>query len=95
MSTVNISYKPAQTEEYVWNWIDENLEKMVARKVPAENIRLFVDKSRQLVDFKGKTVKGLMTFKEGVIDINIEIPLLYRMFGGVIRSSILDILESM
>ncbi len=32
MSTVNISYKPEKSEEYVWNWIDENLEKMVAKK---------------------------------------------------------------
>lgn len=95
MSTVNISYKPAKNEEYVWKWIDENLEKMVARKVPSENIKLTVDKSRQVVEFKGKTVAGLMTFKEGVIDMNIEIPLLYRMFGQTIRTSILDILKSM
>ena len=95
MSTVNISYKPEKSEEYVWNWSDENHEKMVARKVPSENIRLSVDKSRQVVEFKGKTVAGLMTFKGGVIDINIEIPLLYRMFGAVIRTSILDILKSM
>ena len=54
MSTVNISYKPAKPEEYVWNWIDENLEKMVARKVPTENIRLVVDKPRQVIEFKGK-----------------------------------------
>lgn len=94
MSTVNISYKPEKSEEYVWKWIDENLEKMVARKVPSENIRLFVDKSRQVVEFKGKTIAGLMTFKEGVIDMNIEIPLLYRMFGNTIRTSILDILKS-
>ena len=77
MSTVNINYKPEKPEEYVWNWIDENLEKMVKRKVPSENINLVVDKARQVVEFKGKTIKGLMTFKEGVIDMNIEIPLLY------------------
>jgi hypothetical protein len=94
MSTVNINYKPAKSEEYVWNWIDENLEKMVKRKVPTEDIRLFVDRSRQAVEFKGKTVKGLMTFKDGVIDMDIEIPLLYRMFGQTIRTSILDILKS-
>lgn len=94
MSTVNINYKPAKDEEYVWKWIDENLEKMVARKVPSENIRLAIDKSRQVIEFKGKTISGLMTFKEGVIDINIEIPLLYRMFGQTIRTSILDILKS-
>lgn len=94
MSTVNISYKPEKPEEYVWNWIDENLEKMVKRKVPSENINLVVDKARQVVEFKGKTIKGLMTFKEGVIDMNIEIPLLYRMFGQTIRTSILDILKS-
>lgn len=94
MSTVNINYKPAKSEEYVWNWIDENLEKMVKRKVPTEDIRLFVDRSRQVVEFKGKTVKGLMTFKDGVIDMDIEIPLLYRMFGQTIRTSILDILKS-
>ena len=94
MSTVNINYKPARSEEYVWNWIDENLEKMVKRKVPTEDIRLFVDKSRQVIEFKGKTIAGLMTFKEGVIDMNIEIPLLYRMFGQTIRTSILDILKS-
>ena len=95
MSTVNISYKPAKSEEYVWNWIDENLEKMVARKVPTENIRLVIDKPGQVIEFKGKTIAGLMTFKEGLIDINIEIPLLYRMFGSTIRTSILDILKSM
>ncbi len=94
MSTVNINYKPEKSEEYVWNWIDANLEKMVAKKVPTEEIRLIVDKSRQVVDFKGKTIKGLMTFKNGIIDINIELPLLYRMFGSVIRASILDILKS-
>lgn len=94
MSTVNINYKPAKSEEYVWNWIDENLEKMVKRKVPTEDIRLFVDRSRQAVEFKGKTIKGLMTFKDGVIDMDIEIPLLYRMFGQTIRTSILDILKS-
>ncbi|GEM_PF-1210630 len=94
MSTVNINYKPEKPEEYVWNWIDENLEKMVKRKVPSENINLVVDKARQVVEFKGKTIKGLMTFKEGVIDMNIEIPLLYRMFGQTIRTSILDILKS-
>lgn len=94
MSTVNINYKPAKSEEYVWNWIDENLEKMVKRKVPTEDIRLFVDRSRQVVEFKGKTVKGFMTFKDGVIDMDIEIPLLYRMFGQTIRTSILDILKS-
>ena len=94
MSTVNINYKPAKSEEYVWNWIDENLEKMVKRKVPTEDIRLLVDKSRQLVEFKGKTISGLMTFKDGVIDMNIKIPLLYRMFGNTIRTSILDILQS-
>ena len=94
MSTVNINYKPAKPEEYVWNWIDENLEKMVARKVPTENIRLVIDKPRQVIEFKGKTIAGLMTFKEGLIDINIEIPLLYRMFGQTIRTSILDILKS-
>ena len=94
MSTVNINYKTAKSEEYVWNWIDENLEKMVKRKVPTEDIRLFVDRSRQAVEFKGKTIKGLMTFKDGVIDMDIEIPLLYRMFGQTIRTSILDILKS-
>jgi len=94
MTTVNISYKPEKSEEYVWKWIDENLEKTVARKVPAENIRLFVDKARQVVEFKGKTVKGLMTFRDGVIDMNIEIPLLYRLFGATIRASVLDILKS-
>ena len=31
MSTVNINYKPAKSEEYVWNWINENLEKTVKR----------------------------------------------------------------
>lgn len=95
MTTVNISYKPEKSEEYVWKWIDENLEKTVARKVPTEDIRLFVDKARQVVEFKGKTVKGQMTFKGGVIDMNIEIPLLYRMFGATIRASILDILKSL
>ncbi|MBO4711443.1 polyhydroxyalkanoic acid system family protein [bacterium] len=94
MSTVNINYKPEKPEEYVWKWIDENLEKMVKRKVPTEDIRLFVDKSRQVVEFKGKTISGLMTFKDGIIDMNIEIPLLYRMFGQTIRTSILDILKS-
>ena len=94
MSTVNINYKPAKSEEYVWNWINENLEKTVKRKVPTEDIRLLVDKSRQVVEFKGKTIAGLMTFKDGVIDMNIEIPLLYRMFGNTIRTSILDILKS-
>lgn len=94
MTTVNISYKPEKPEEYVWKWIDENLEKMVKRKVPTEEICLVVDKAKQAVEFKGKTIKGLMTFKEGVIDMNIEIPLLYRMFGATIRTSILDILKS-
>ena len=94
MSTVNINYKPAKSEEYVWNWINENLEKTVKRKVPTEDIRLLVDKSRQVVEFKGKTIAGFMTFKDGVIDMNIEIPLLYRMFGNTIRTSILDILKS-
>ena len=94
MTTLNISYKPEKPEEYVWKWIDENLEKMVKRKVPTEEIRLVVDKARQVVEFKGKTISGLMTFKEGVIDMNIEIPLLYRMFGATIRTSILDILKS-
>lgn len=94
MSTVNINYKPAKSEEYVWKWIDENLEKTVARKVPTENIRLVIDKARDAVEFKGKTISGLMTFKNGIIDINIELPLLYRMFGSVIRNSILDILKS-
>ena len=95
MSTVNINYKPEKSEEYVWNWIDANLEKMVAKKVPTEDIRLFIDKAGKVVEFKGKTIKGLMTFKEGVMDINIELPLLYRMFGSAIRASILDILKSM
>ncbi len=94
MSTVNISYKPEKSEEYIWKWIDENLEKMVAKKVPTEDIRLLVDRTREVVEFKGKTIKGLMTFKNGIIDINIEIPLLYRMFGATIRASILDILKS-
>ena len=95
MSTVNINYKPEKSEEYVWNWIDANLEKMVAKKVPTEDIRLFIDKAGKVVEFKGKTIKGLMTFKEGIMDINIELPLLYRMFGSAIRASILDILKSM
>lgn len=95
MTTVNINYKPEKPEEYVWKWIDENLEKMVKRKVPTEEISLVVDKAKQAVEFKGKTIKGLMTFKEGVIDLNIELPLLYRMFGASIRASILDILRSM
>ena len=94
MSNVNINYKPEKPEEYVWKWIDENLEKMVARKVPSENIGFIIDKKRQVIEFKGKTVKGLMTFKDGVIDMNIEIPLLYRMFASAIRVSILDILKS-
>ena len=95
MTTVNINYKPEKPEEYVWKWIDENLEKMVKRKVPTEEISLVVDKAKQAVEFKGKAIKGLMTFKEGVIDLNIELPLLYRMFGASIRASILDILKSM
>ena len=95
MSNVNINYKPEKPEEYVWKWIDENLEKMVARKVPSENIGFIIDKKRQVIEFKGKTVKGLMTFKDGVIDMNIEIPLLYRLFGTTIRNSILDSLKSM
>ena len=94
MSAVNINYKPAKSEEYVWKWIDENLEKTVKRKVPTEDIMLVIDKARQVVEFKGKTIKGLMTFKDGVIDLNIELPLLYRMFGQTIRTSILDILKS-
>ncbi|MBP5407323.1 polyhydroxyalkanoic acid system family protein [bacterium] len=95
MTTVNINYRPEKPEEYVWKWIDENLEKTVARKVPTENIGFIVDKKRQVIEFKGKTVKGLMTFKDGVIDMNIEIPLLYRLFGSTISASILDILKSM
>ena len=95
MSTVNISYKPDKPEEYVWKWIDENLEKMVAKKVPTENIKLFVDRAREVVEFKGKTIRGLMTFKDGIINLDIEIPLLYRMFGATIRASILDILKSL
>lgn len=95
MTTLNISYKPEKPEEYVWKWIDENLEKAVARKVPTEDIRLFVDKARQVVEFKGKTIKGLMTFKDGIINMNIEIPLLYRLFGATIRASVLDILKSL
>lgn len=94
MTTVNINYKPEKPEEYVWKWIEENLEKMVAKKVPTEDIRLLVDRTREVVEFKGKTIKGLMTFKNGVIDLNIELPLLYRMFGSTIRASILDILKS-
>lgn len=94
MTTVNISYKPEKPEEYVWKWIDENLEKMVAKKVPTEDIRLKINKSAESVEFAGKTIKGLMTFKNGVIDLNIELPLLYRMFGAAIRASILDILKS-
>ncbi len=94
MTTLNINYKPEKTEEYVWKWIEENLEKMVAKKVPTEEIRLLVDRTREVVEFKGKTIKGLMTFKNGVIDLNIELPLLYRMFGPAIRASILDILKS-
>ena len=94
MSAVNIKYRPEKPEEYVWNWIDENLAKTVKRKVPTEDIRLFVDKARQVVEFKGKTIKGIMTFKDGVIDMDIEIPLLYRMFAPAIRASILDILKS-
>ena len=94
MTTVNINYRPEKSEEYVWKWIDENLEKMVAKKVPTENIRLLVDRSRETVEFKGKTIKGLMTFKDGVSDLNIELPLLYRMFGSTIRTSVLDILKS-
>lgn len=94
MSTVNINYKPGKPDEYVWSWIEANLEKMVAKKVPTEEIRLFVDKARQVVEFKGKTINGLMTFKDGTIDLNIEIPLLYRMFASTIKASILDILKS-
>lgn len=94
MTTVNINYKPEKPEEYVWKWIDENLEKMVAKKVPTEDIKLLVDRTRDVVEFQGKTIKGLMTFKNGVIDLNIELPLLYRMFGATIRASILDILKS-
>ena len=95
MTTVNISYKTEKSEEYVWKWIDENLEKMVAKKVPTENIKLFVDRAREVVEFKGKTIRGLMTFKDGEINLDIEIPLLYRMFGATIRASILDILKSL
>ena len=94
MTTVNINYKPEKPEEYVWKWIEENLEKMVAKKVPTEDIKLKVNKPSESVEFQGKTIKGLMTFKNGVIDLNIELPLLYRMFGSTIRASILDILKS-
>ena len=94
MTTVNVNYKPEKSEEYVWKWIEKNLEKMVAKKVPTEDIKLLVDRTKEVVEFKGKTIKGLMTFKNGVIDLNIELPLLYRMFGATIRTSILDILKS-
>ncbi len=94
MTTINISYKPEKNEDYVWKWIDGNLEKMVAKKVPTEDIKLLIDRAREVVEFKGKTIKGLMTFKNGIINIDIDIPLLYRMFGSTIRASILDILKS-
>lgn len=95
MTVMNIAYKTEKSDEFVWKWLDENLEMLLSRKVPTEQIECVADRSRQVIDFKGKTVKGTMLFKEGNFDITIELPLLYRMFGPQIRTAVLDILQAM
>ena len=94
MATLNFDYNTEKSEEYLSNWIETNLEKMIRRKVPSEDIKIDFDKSNRLVSFKGKTVSGRMTFKEGIVNVSIELPLLYRMFGATVKSSITDILKS-
>lgn len=93
MPQINLSFTSEKTDSKIWEWLDANLEKALRRKIGTEQIELFPDKSAGRIDFKGKTVKGALTLKNGTASILIDIPLLYRFFIPHIKSAVTKIFE--
>jgi len=93
MPQINISFVSKKKDNEIWEWIDKNLQKTLERKIGIERIETFPDKNAGRIDFKGRTIKGVLTVKNSIIDILIEIPLLYRFFTPHIKSAVTKIFD--
>ena len=72
----------------VWEWIEKNIDFQLEKKTGFERIKYAPDKNRGVIDFQGRTVKGTVLVKEGLLKVSIHLPLLYRHFMPQIRSAV-------
>jgi hypothetical protein len=92
---LNISKNYSKPLEEAWLWLENNLEKQLKKKVAFENIACSFQKEERVVMFKGRTVSGTMSVNEGLLEISINLPLLYRSFAPRIKSAILSIFKEL
>lgn len=93
MPQIEIKLKSSKTDNEVWEWLEENLQKTLERKIGIEKIAVSPDKASQKIEIKGRTIKGTLFLKDGWVDITIEIPLLYRFFTPHIKSAVTKIFD--
>ena len=93
MPQINIELVSSKTDSEIWEWVENNLQKTLEKKIGIEKIETFPDKAAGRIDFKGRTVKGVLTLKNSVVKILIEIPLLYRFFSPHIKSAVTKIFD--
>lgn len=95
MAKFEINLTNSKPDHEIWQWLEQNLQKTLNKRVRSEKITLSPNSNNKTIEFKGKTVKGLLTLKNKTTNISMEIPLLYRAFAPIIKSEIEKIFSEM
>jgi len=85
---LTVSKNFSKPMDEVWDWLEKNLDFQLEKKAGFEKIEYILNKNEGVVDFKGRTVKGNVSIKEGVLKVSVYLPLLYRYFLPQIRSAV-------
>lgn len=93
MPKIDINLKSTKSDAEIWEWLEKNLSHLLEKKIGFEKIVVTPYKDSKKMQFKGRTVNGMLSLNNGCVNITVEIPLLYRFFAPHIRSAVEKIFD--
>jgi len=79
----------------IMDWLHQNLQQSLDRKVASQKLKVTFLNEEKKVLISNKKIKGEIIVKNNYLKGTLELPLLYRAFGGTIKSAINSILKEL
>ncbi len=95
MAKVEITHNTEKNAADIAQWLDNNLEPLLKRKVRQDHFALQWDEGHRNLTFSGRMAKGVVAVSDKQIVCTIIIPILLRPFSGQIKAAVADALADL
>ncbi len=92
MTDLNIIHKTTKTRDEIWQWVMEK-EQIFRTKAQKEGFLVTPMRDENKIYAEGKGSHGEALIDDGMITVNIKIPIMFRFFKSQIESAIKGFLK--